>query len=249
MKQICSIAEEFGLAIIEDACEALGARYQNRQVGTFGKVGVFAFYPNKQLTTAEGGMVVTDDPQIAEACRSMRNQGRNESSSWLQHSRLGYNYRLSELHCALGIAQLERAEELLERRAEIAGFYDENLAGQSSLILPSTPPDRSRSWFVYVVQLSDGSTKAQRDSVLVELRERGIGCQAYFPAIHRQPYFKQYVPRNLGLSLQETDRASDRCFALPFFAAATRQDIGFVCESLIEILEQDFATANLSLSA
>ncbi len=249
MEQICAIAQEYGLAIIEDACEALGAHYQNRPVGTFGKVGAFAFYPNKQMTTAEGGIVVTNDPQIAEACRSMRNQGRNEGSSWLQHSRLGYNYRLSELHCALGIAQLERVQELLERRAEIAALYDKNLSGQSSLILPSTPPDRTRSWFVYVVQLNGDSSKERRDRIMLELRERGIGSQAYFPAIHRQPYFKRYITSNLASSLHQTDFASDRCLALPFFPAATREDIEYVCETLFEILEHDLKTEKLYLSA
>jgi perosamine synthetase len=249
MRQIRDIAKDYGLHIIEDACEALGASYKGRAVGTFGDAGVFAFYPNKQLTTAEGGMIVTDDPQIAQACRSMRNQGRDESCTWLQHSRLGYNYRLSELHCALGIAQLERAEELLGRRAEIAAIYDENLSGQASLTLPSTPPDRVRSWFVYVVRMNVESPKTTRDNVLAELRERGIGCQAYFPAIHRQPYFEKYVPRNSSASLHQTDLASDSCIALPFFPAATQEEIEYVCATLSEILERYSSEQKVALSA
>lgn len=249
MKQICKIAENYGLHVIEDACEALGARFRGKPVGTFGHAGVFAFYPNKQLTTAEGGMIVTNDAQIAKVCRSMRNQGRDESCSWLQHSRLGYNYRLSELHCALGIAQLERAEELLEKRADIAALYEERLSGQEGLILPATPLDRTRSWFVYVVQLNAAPAKALRDRVLKDLRECGIGCQAYFPAIHRQPYFEKCVPRYRGFPLHTTERASDSCVALPFFPGASKQDIAYVCTNLLEILEQRSAADKFLQSA
>jgi len=249
MHRIRAIASEYGLYIVEDACEALGAQYHGAPVGTFGDCGVFAFYPNKQMTTGEGGMIVTDDPQIADACRSMRNQGRNASCSWLEHSRLGYNYRLSELHCALGIAQLERAEELLAARAKVAAIYQEQLADQTFLKLPFTPADRTRSWFVYIVQLIHPDPAGMRDQMIEELRACGVGCQAYFPAIHQQPYFHKCVPRNVALPLPQTERAAGACIALPFFAEASREHVEYVCSALLDVVEQYLGKEKALLSA
>ena len=153
MGPIMELARTYKLHVIEDACEALGAEYQDRRVGTFGDVGVFAFYPNKQMTTGEGGMIVTDDERIAMLCRSMRNQGRAPECEWLEHVRLGYNYRLSDIHSALGLAQLERIEELLSGRARVAALYEHALGGHPFIKLPPSVPDCRRSWFVYSIQL------------------------------------------------------------------------------------------------
>jgi dTDP-4-amino-4,6-dideoxygalactose transaminase len=235
MGPLLEIARTYHLDIIEDACEALGAEYRARRVGTFGRAAVFAFYPNKQMTTAEGGMIVTNDEQLARLCRSMRNQGRDEDSSWLQHVRLGYNYRLSELHCALGLAQLERIDELLRAREKVAQIYETKLAGNPMITLPHTPPGRKRSWFVYVVKINDSSSV--RDGVIACLRENGIGCQAYFPAIHQQPYFNSGDLKCVG-PLPRTEQAADCCLALPFSPRITREQIEFVCNTLQKAVKE-----------
>ena len=240
MGPIMELARTYKLHVIEDACEALGAEYQDRRVGTFGDVGVFAFYPNKQMTTGEGGMIVTDDERIAMLCRSMRNQGRAPECEWLEHVRLGYNYRLSDIHSALGLAQLERIEELLSGRARVAALYEHALGGYPFIKLPPSVPDCRRSWFVYSIQLLNSSATAdpsRRDRVLTALRARGIACQSYFPAIHLQPYFlKDLVHQR---PLPQTEAASNTWLALPMFSSATEEQIHFVCTTLLEILEQE----------
>lgn len=237
MAPILEIAREFNLMILEDACEALGAEYQGRRVGTFGEAAVFAFYPNKQMTTAEGGMIVTDDLKLAELCRSLRNQGRDESSEWLRHVYLGYNYRLSELHCALGIAQIERIEELLFARARIADLYSRALSQIPGIEIPYDPPGTKRSWFVYVIRLQGKSGAERRDLLMAGLRKRGIACQGYFPAIHSQTYFLELVdvmPR----TLPNTEWASASCIALPFFPTITNNQVAEVCAAVSEILNE-----------
>jgi perosamine synthetase len=184
MGAILEIAREFNLRVLEDACEAVGADYRGQAVGTFGDAAVFAFYPNKQMTTAEGGMIVTDDAQLASVCRSLRNQGRSEDSEWLRHTRLGFNYRLSDLHCALGLAQLERIDELLGARAAVAARYGHELAGIPGIALPLQLEGCTRSWFAYVIQVQGGLRKSVRERLMHGLREREIACQAYFPPIH-----------------------------------------------------------------
>lgn len=235
MEPILELAEVFNLRIIEDACEALGAGYAGIRAGTFGDAAAFAFYPNKQMTTGEGGMLVTNDSEIAAVCRSARNQGRDDDSSWLRHVRLGYNYRLSDLHCALGLAQLERIEELLAARARVAALYSRGLAGIPRVSLPCDLQDALRSWFVYVIQLRGPDGPALRDLMMQELRQRGIACQAYFPAIHRQPYFHHIhlAPRR---ALPFTVSASERCLALPFFPSMTGEQVDEVCATIREIL-------------
>jgi perosamine synthetase len=240
MAPIMELARTYKLHVIEDACEALGAEYQDRQVGTFGDVGVFAFYPNKQMTTGEGGMIVTDDERIAMLCRSMRNQGRAPESEWLEHVRLGYNYRLSDIHSALGLAQLERIEELLSGRARVAALYEHALGDHPFIKLPPSGPACRRSWFVYAIQLFPSSATAdpsRRDRVLTALRAKGIACQSYFPAIHLQPYFRE--DRAHQRPLPQTEAASNTWLALPMFSSATEEQIDFVCTSLLEILEEE----------
>jgi perosamine synthetase len=239
MDSIMKLARKYDLQVIEDACEALGADYKGQQVGTFGDVGVFAFYPNKQMTTGEGGMIVTNDEKIAMCCRSLRNQGRGIERDWLRHVRLGYNYRLSDIHCALGLAQLERIEELLRGRERTASIYEQALSGHPWIRLPQTGAECQRSWFVYPIQIvppGGPPDPVLRDHVLAQLRARGIGCQSYFPAIHLQPYFNQEW-LTLPCFLPRTEAASKTCLVLPMFSSATREQILYVCKVLLEILE------------
>jgi len=237
MGPILKIAREFDLFVIEDACEALGAEWEGRRSGTFGDVAAFAFYPNKQLTTGEGGMIVTDNPNIANVCRSLRNQGRGEDGEWLLHVRLGYNYRLSDIHCALGLAQLERVDEILSARERLAALYSHGLSGIPEIIVPVCPPNRKRSWFVYVIRLRGFAPHALRDRLMAGLRERGIASRPYFTAIHRQPYFKQ-IRLSSRRALPQTELASDSCLALPFFPSMTEEQLNEVCAAVRTILEE-----------
>jgi perosamine synthetase len=237
MVPILQIADAFNLRVIEDACEALAATYHGQNVGTFGDVGVFAFYPNKQMTTAEGGMIVTNDARIASLCRSLRNQGRDDAAGWLRHVQLGYNYRLSELHSALGIAQMERVGALLAARERVATQYTRWLADARELALPCVCPGRKRSWFVYVIRLLGPASQRVRQRLIDGLRQQGIASQAYFPAIHHQPYL-----RDLGFAgttpLPHTESASDSCLALPFFSSMTANQVEKVCGAVREILTE-----------
>jgi len=251
MEPILALAREYGLQVIEDACEALGAEYHGKRAGTFGKAATFAFYPNKQITTGEGGMIVTNDEGFAKLCRSMRNQGRGEDSSWLSHARLGYNYRLSEMQCALGIGQLERAAELLAARERVAGLYRSALGRIPHLILPPDVRGVKRSWFVYIVQLDLAEPRAVRNRVMAKLREQGVECQAYFPAIHKLPHVAEIS--NIQ-PLACADSAADRCFALPFFPSLTEREIAHVGNTLARALAEEstvlsFAPQSFAASA
>ena len=246
MNEICRLAEEYKLTIIEDSCEAIGATYYGRQAGTFGDMSCFAFYPNKQMTTGEGGMVVTDDEHFAKLCRSMRNQGRGEDGSWLQHERIGYNYRLSDVHCAIGLAQLERLSELLEKRDQVARCYHRALQQIPLIRRLDDVRGLQRSWFVYVVQLDPSATDAgSRDRILRRLRHMGIGCQAYFPAIHRQPFLKNMVHLPLG-RLHQTEIAADSCIALPFYSTLADDQIEFVAEELRRAVAEECGAAAIT---
>jgi perosamine synthetase len=235
MDEIESIAEKYNLVVLEDACEALGGEYRGKKAGTFGSAAVFAFYPNKQMTTGEGGMVVTDDKEIAEQCRSLRNQGRDVSGKWLNHVRLGYNYRLSDVHCAIGLAQLQRIAELLKKRAEVAALYTERLAQQPALRLPFRSSQYERSWFVYVIQFCGEEASRTRRKVQDVLASQEIATQVYFPAIHRQPYYPAASLRIAG-TLAETEKAADSCLALPFSSRMTESEIERVCDALFSAL-------------
>jgi perosamine synthetase len=231
MTAIREIADRYGLAIIEDSCEAIGATFHGQQAGTFGDMSCFAFYPNKQMTTGEGGMIVTDSEHFARLCRSMRNQGRGEDGAWLQHERVGYNYRLSDIHCALGLAQVERLREMLEKRDRVARAYHRALRGLPHLRRLEDFPGAERSWFVYIVQLDRSVERHARDRILQRLRAAGVGCQAYFPAIHRQPFLKDRIHLPLG-RLPETETAADHCLALPFHSNLEHGQIEYVAEVL-----------------
>lgn len=237
MAAILKIADDYGLYVIEDACEALGGLVNDFPAGTHSEAAAFAFYPNKQMTTGEGGMIVTDDPEIARICRTLRNQGRDESSAWLRHTSLGFNYRLSELHCALGLAQLEQLGELLKARAALAEAYAKALSGVSQIALPWNPQDGVRSWFAYVIQMQGAVGPAMRDRLMAGLQARGIACQAYFPCVHLQPYFKG-IRLHPARPLPHAEAASRRCLALPFFPSMKKEEIDEVCSSIRDILAE-----------
>lgn len=236
MDALMEISREYGLLVIEDACEAIGAEFDGQRTGTFGNAGVFAFYPNKQMTTGEGGMITTNDSRVAELCRSMRNQGRDTDGAWLRHVRIGYNYRLSELHAALGLAQLERIDEILASRSQIASRYSEFLAGQPQLQLLEDDARVQRSWFVYIIRFRSGSPAVLREHVRSFLREQGIATQIYFTPIHLQPFYQKCQSGTVS-SLPYTERAADECLALPFHTRLSEMEIKFVCDAVHQALE------------
>lgn len=235
MGQIMELAQKYNLFVIEDACEAIGAEYNGKKVGTLGDVGIFAFYPNKQITTGEGGMVVTNDENIACLCRSLRNQGRDGNGGWLAHTRLGYNYRLSDINCVLGIIQLDRIEEILEKRANIAFRYNRRL--KNLVKIPKTKAKVRRSWFTYVICLSKKFSKKDRDKILVQLRKKGIGCNNYFPPIHLQPFYVEMFGYKRG-DFPITESISERTIALSFHNNLKDDEIDYVANSLKDIINK-----------
>ncbi len=227
------LAQEEGLLLLEDSCEALGSRAFGRACGSFGRAGVFAFYPNKQITTGEGGAVVTDDDEVAALCRSYVNQGRDDSGAWLAHVRLGYNYRMSELTAALGRSQISRLPAILERRCLVAARYGALLKNIEGLRLPEPPPWCDLpSWFVYVVLLPEG---APRDEVLRLLSQRGVENRAYFTPIPLQPFYAERFGYRRG-DFPEMDRVCDRVAALPFYTDLSFEEQDYVAETLRHVL-------------
>jgi len=236
MDPLRALAREYGLPLVHDTCEAFGSLYRSAlgrwtSEAVLADVAVFAFYPNKQITTGEGGMVVTDDPAIAEACRAMRNQGRRPGNDWLDHDVLGFNYRLDELSAALGVAQLRRAPELLARRARVARWYDEALAPLPQVERPRAAPWARPSWFVYVVRIRPG---INRDAVIARLAERGIAAKPYFPPIHLFPHIRAlgYRPGDFPVA----EEVARRTIALPFFTTLTREQVAEVVAGLQEAI-------------
>jgi perosamine synthetase len=215
MDAVLDVARDYNLRVIEDACEALGARWRGVPVGGLGDAGTFAFYPNKQMTTGEGGMIVTNNAALDRAFKSFRNQGRGESGGWLQHERLGFNYRLSDINCALGLSQLSRIDDILDERREVAEEYQRELAGIDELELPIYDmPGAEISWFVYVVRLRECDLTA-RDEVLRRLRSEGIACSNYFSPIHLQPHFRRLGHREGEFPV--TEAVATSTIALPFY--------------------------------
>jgi perosamine synthetase len=234
MDPILAIARRHGLAVIEDACEAIGATYKGRPVGGLGYAGVFGFYPNKQLTTGEGGAIATDDAGWDALFRSLRNQGRDVFDGWLAHTRLGYNYRLDEMSAALGAVQLARLDEILDRRARVAGWYRAGLRSLEGVALPAVAAWTTRmSWFVYVIRLASA---ALREHVIDQLGRRGIPARPYFPPIHLQPFYRAHFGSRPG-QFPVAEEAGETCLALPFFSSMREQQVDAVCAALREILE------------
>jgi perosamine synthetase len=246
MPELESLAPDRGLSILEDACEALGARdAEGVAVGARGNAATFAFYANKQLTTGEGGMLIPRDAAMATLARSERNQGRAPDMSWVDHERLGFNYRLTELQAALGVAQLERLDDLLAARGRVAAMYGERLAAldygapagdgdPAGLVLPCADRgEERRSWFIYAVRLPTG---ADRDAVVADLDQRGIEGKAYMPCIHLMPHYRERFGHREG-QFPVAEDASARLLALPFFGGITESQLDRVCEALAEALQ------------
>jgi len=223
------IARKYNLFLIEDSAESLGSEYKGKKCGTFGEAGVFAFYPNKQITTGEGGVLVTDNDELAIAARSMRSQGRGISGEWLDHDRLGYNYRMDELAAALGCSQMERLDEILEKRAKVAEMYNQKFTGMDEVQVPYISPDVTRmSWFVYVIRLADG---INREKVMDYLNKEGVQCKPYFTPIHLQPFYVDMFGYKKG-DFPITEDISSRTIALPFFTNLQEEQIDYVVNRL-----------------
>jgi perosamine synthetase len=235
-EKLAAIAQKYNLKLIEDSCEAIGAEIKGRKAGSFGDIGCFAFYPNKQMTTGEGGVIVTDDEKIAKLCKSLRNQGRDEGAGWLQHNCLGYNYRLSDINCALGLAQMNRIKEILAKRERVAGLYSERLKDRAAITLPpSSNKQVKRSWFVYVIKLNDRYDQKERDDILAGLRSKGIGCSNYFSPIHLQLFYVQQFGYKKG-AFPVTEAIAERTIALPFFNNLEAGQVDYVVKSLLSLL-------------
>jgi perosamine synthetase len=235
------LAAERGLWIVEDACEALGATHgDGHAVGARGNLAVFGFYPNKQLTTGEGGAVVCPDEASKERIDSERNQGRAPDMGWLDHDRLGFNYRLDDLSCALGIAQLERLDDLLAARTRVAALYSEALSGVEDLGLPCPDEDGDRrSWFVYVVQLP---REIERDEVVLAMRERGVDTKPYLPAIHLMSFYRERLGHREG-EFPVCEEVARRSLALPFFPELRAGEVERVVEALRGVIAKAAAPA------
>ncbi|MCA9306142.1 MAG: DegT/DnrJ/EryC1/StrS family aminotransferase [Phycisphaerales bacterium] len=232
-----AIADKHDLKLIEDSCEGLGGRWRDRAIGSFGHSAVFGFYPNKQITTGEGGMVVTNDDRVADVCRALRNQGRAPSGTagnagnWLHHELIGFNYRMSEINAALGLSQIRRLDTIIERRQQVASRYIERLMGNPELLVPTVDPETLMSWFVFVVRLRSGYSSVERDRILDGMRRHDVGCSAYFPCIHLQPCYRERFGTHEG-SFPIAESASQRTIALPFYTDMSPRDTDFAAQTL-----------------
>lgn len=259
MLELATLANNYEIPLVEDACEGLGGSMGPDPIGRFGRVAVFGFYPNKQITTGEGGMIVTHDDKLADTCRSLRNQGRagsNYSSgtglhaipsfevtpglgtglgaalgSWLVHERVGYNFRLSEVNAALGVAQMMRLDEIIEMRQNVAAMYARRLMGHPHLILPTVEDDVNMSWFVYVVRLNDQFSELERDEILEGLRRHEVGASNYFPPIPLLPPYRKRFGFKPG-DFPVAESVSHRTIALPFFNRLREREVDLVCQTL-----------------
>jgi perosamine synthetase len=227
---VTRIAAKHTLRIIDDSCEALGAEYRGRKVGQFGDAAAFAFYPNKQITTGEGGVLVTNDSEIARIARSLRNQGRGEMGSWLEHERLGFNYRMDEMSAALGLSQLQRIEAFLAKRQQVADLYSNRLRAVPRIRTQFVRPHVRMSWFVYVITLDE---EVDRGTVVRALEERQIPVRGYFSPVHLQKYIAGRGDCRIG-KLPVTESVARRTLALPFHNQLAAQEVDEVVEALHE---------------
>ncbi|MFP4354132.1 MAG: DegT/DnrJ/EryC1/StrS family aminotransferase [Phycisphaerae bacterium] len=224
------IAQKHGLKLIEDCCEAMGASLDGRAAGSFGDCGVFAFYPNKQITSGEGGIVVTDDDSFARLLRDLRSQGKSDRNA-CQYEHIGFNYRMTEFSAALGEQQMHRLDQILQDRRQVAEWYNDALADIDEIRLPPRANPQGASWFVYVIRLADNLTAEDRTHVLQHLHDENIGSELYFVPIHVQPYITRAFGYKRG-DFPLTEALSARTIALPFFTSMTRQQIDRVADAL-----------------
>ena len=221
------IADDNDLSLIEDSAESIGSYYKGRAAGNLGDVGIFAFYPNKQITTGEGGVVITNNDSWASLIKSLRNQGRDIFDGWLGHSRLGYNYRLNEMSAAIGAAQMKRIDQILLKRSQVADWYFKYLQGVNGVNTPKISGTTTKmSWFVYVVRLDK---RINRDEVISKLANKGIPSRPYFPSIHLIPFYRERFGFNVG-DFPIAEEISAQSLALPFHASMTEEEVSYVCE-------------------
>lgn len=227
-----SIAKKYNLKLIEDSAEALGSSLGNRKCGSFADAGILSFYPNKQITTGEGGMIVTNSKEISTLCRSLSNQGRVISGGcWKGHIFLGYNYRLSDINASLGISQLSRIESILRKRAAVAGKYNEFLSSIDGIKLLHQKPGVKIGWFVYVIRLTNQYSRKDRDLIIENLAKEGIQCSNYFSPIHLHPFYRKIFNYKRG-SYPVCESESDRCIALPFHNNLKEKEIKYIVDKL-----------------
>ncbi len=224
---LLDIARRHGLGVVEDACQSIDGDFDGRKLGTFGHPAVYGFYANKQMTTAEGGIVLTDDPELYRLLKSLTNPGRSDDGQWLVHSRLGFNYRLSDVHAAIGIAQVERLDDMMAGRARVAGWYQDRVRAIEGVSPMFEGPQR-RSWFVYAPRLDQD---LDRDAVIGRLEAAGVSAKPYLPCIHLQPFYRAEHGHRPG-ELPVTEAISASTVALPFFPEMTEAQVERVCEAL-----------------
>jgi perosamine synthetase len=231
------IATRHNLLLIDDSCEAFGAEYRGRKVGQFGNAAAFSFYPNKPITTGEGGVIVTNDSEIARLARCLRNQGRSEMGSWLEHERLGFNYRLNEMSAALGLSQLKRIGSFLEARKRVAALYSERLRTVPCVQSPWVAKHVGMSWFVYVITLDEG---IDRTAVVAALQERRIPVRCYFSPLHLQSYISRYADCRAG-DLPVTESVAKRTLALPFHNRLSKGEVDEVVDALENAVSRSYS--------
>jgi len=236
-QELKKIAKKHKLYLIEDSAEALGSEYKGKKCGSFGDAAVFAFYPNKQITTGEGGVILTNNKKVYELCKSMANQGRDvKNGQWLEHVRLGYNYRLDEISCALGVVQMNRIKEILKKRQNVASIYNKKLRDILEIELPYIKQKNKLSWFVYVIKLAKQFSGEKKNKIIKEMAKRGIQCSNYFQSIHLQPFYKEAYNYKKG-AFPVAESVSERTLALPFFNDLKEKDIEYIVKNLKETLK------------
>jgi len=234
MSPILRLAKKYHLKIVEDACEAIYATYKKRRVGTFGESAVFAFYPNKQMTTGEGGMITTNKKSVYEICSSLKNQGRAPDMQWLDHKYLGYNYRMDEMSAALGLAQLEKLKFLIKERAKIAALYDKHLKPfKNKVNTPYTATHNTNTWYIYSVLLNKA---VKRNTVIKKLAEAGIASKPYLPSIHSINFYKDLFGYKKG-DFPVSEDISARSLALPLYIGLKEKDVKYIVDSLLSIIK------------
>jgi perosamine synthetase len=235
--KLTQIADKYNLKLIEDSCEALGTAFKNTKTGNFGNAAAFGFYPNKQITTGEGGIITTNDDDIAEKCYQMRNHGRANNGNWLDQEILGYNYRISDINCAMGLAQLQRIKEIINKREKIAELYNNRVSDFPDINIPCSTDDIKRSWFVYVITLKNNYTRYHRDNIIEVMGKRGIECGNYFTPIHLQPFYVKLFNYRSG-DFPVTEAISQRTIALPFYNRLKKQEINYIVTNLKDIISK-----------